>query len=423
MARVTIPATDQFEGEVLDQGGAALNAKASPYKATGDGVTDDTAALQAWLDDVAVHGDGHLPDGVYVTDGSLLLSPDRDIVDTRIRFGAEAWLAPTAGWGLKATGAFKLVLDKPKVRLNTGTTATRGIWIVDSRWPEVHKPVIWAYAEIPSGFIGIDVDDNSYWAEIQFPVMRKNSGSIVSNFAKGVRFRDQSNAGTVWGGSLNHCDDGVYVDGSNACAAIRTAFEDCTDGVEFAESSIAPGTTNGGLVLGCRFETVTNDVNISATTVVSNGSPFQVVDTIYSSNNLILNPNGQPLRSEYRGAVRIRDNDQAFELRNGDVRFRDNTGHGHIESNGNIEIIPDFDNNGAGAFRVRDANGGALRIVSDPTGLGFFGVATVAKPTTGVAEAAFVENAGGTAVNVDSTFGGYTIQQIVQALRNLGLLT
>jgi len=46
----------------------------------------------------------------------------------------------------------------------------------------------------------------------------------------------------------------------------------------------------------------------------------------------------------------------------------------------------------------------------------------IVQPTTGVAEAAFTENAGGTAVNVDSTFGGYTIQQVVQALQNIGLL-
>lgn len=40
----------------------------------------------------------------------------------------------------------------------------------------------------------------------------------------------------------------------------------------------------------------------------------------------------------------------------------------------------------------------------------------------GTAEAAFVENIGGTAVNVDSTFGGYTLQQIAQALREQGIL-
>jgi hypothetical protein len=54
--------------------------------------------------------------------------------------------------------------------------------------------------------------------------------------------------------------------------------------------------------------------------------------------------------------------------------------------------------------------------------LSFYNSTPIVQPTTAVAEAAFVENAGGTAVNVDSTFGGYTIQQIVKALQNLGLL-
>jgi hypothetical protein len=54
--------------------------------------------------------------------------------------------------------------------------------------------------------------------------------------------------------------------------------------------------------------------------------------------------------------------------------------------------------------------------------LSFYNSTPIIQPTTAVAEAAFVENAGGTAVNVDSTFGGYTIQQIVKALQNLGLL-
>jgi hypothetical protein len=54
--------------------------------------------------------------------------------------------------------------------------------------------------------------------------------------------------------------------------------------------------------------------------------------------------------------------------------------------------------------------------------IGFYNATPVVQPTTGVAEAAFVENSGGTAVNVDSTFGGYTIQQVVKALQTLGLL-
>jgi len=54
--------------------------------------------------------------------------------------------------------------------------------------------------------------------------------------------------------------------------------------------------------------------------------------------------------------------------------------------------------------------------------IGFYDATPVVQPTTGITEAAFVENSGGTAVNVDSTFGGYTIQQVVQALQDLGLL-
>lgn len=41
---------------------------------------------------------------------------------------------------------------------------------------------------------------------------------------------------------------------------------------------------------------------------------------------------------------------------------------------------------------------------------------------TSVAEATFVENAGGAVVNVDSTAGGYTFQQVVQALQDKGVL-
>ena len=54
--------------------------------------------------------------------------------------------------------------------------------------------------------------------------------------------------------------------------------------------------------------------------------------------------------------------------------------------------------------------------------LGFWNATPIAKPTTGIAGATFVAGAG-TAVNDASTFGGYTLKQIAQALINMGLLT
>jgi hypothetical protein len=54
--------------------------------------------------------------------------------------------------------------------------------------------------------------------------------------------------------------------------------------------------------------------------------------------------------------------------------------------------------------------------------IGFWNATPIVQPTTAIAESAFVENSGGTAVNDDSTFDGYTLRQVVKALRDAGLL-
>lgn len=62
-------------------------------------------------------------------------------------------------------------------------------------------------------------------------------------------------------------------------------------------------------------------------------------------------------------------------------------------------------------------------LFASPSTIGFFsaiGTPTV-QPTTAIGSSAFVVNAG-TAVNTGSTFDGYTIAQVVKALRTLGLL-
>jgi len=53
--------------------------------------------------------------------------------------------------------------------------------------------------------------------------------------------------------------------------------------------------------------------------------------------------------------------------------------------------------------------------------IGFYNATPIVRPDTGVAASAFVAGTG-TAVNDNSTFGGYTIKQVVQALQNLGLI-
>lgn len=70
--------------------------------------------------------------------------------------------------------------------------------------------------------------------------------------------------------------------------------------------------------------------------------------------------------------------------------------------------------------------GGSLAIAQDlahrGSRVGFFGVTPIARPTTAYTAATFTAG-GGTQVLSNSTFGGYTIGQVVKALRDIGILT
>lgn len=54
--------------------------------------------------------------------------------------------------------------------------------------------------------------------------------------------------------------------------------------------------------------------------------------------------------------------------------------------------------------------------------ISFFNATPIAQPTTASAAATFVQVDTTTAVSTDSTFDGYTLRQVVKAIRNLGLL-
>jgi parallel beta-helix repeat protein len=116
----------------------------------------------------------------------------------------------------------------------------------------------------------------------------------------------------------------------------------------------------------------------------------------------------------------------------------------------NWQIGQDLDANGVKDFYIYDA-GATTRMRISPAGItrffadtlevygdfsaygdvllggssdkiGLYGAAAVARATTGGAAAAFTQNSG-TAVNDASTFDGYTLKQIVKALRQIGVLT
>jgi len=110
----------------------------------------------------------------------------------------------------------------------------------------------------------------------------------------------------------------------------------------------------------------------------------------------------------------------------------------NIFNNGNISIGTNTD----GGFKL-DVNGtvrfqGDLtidtkNIITDTTTgskigtattqkIGFWNATPIVQPTTAVAAATFAAVAGGSTIDTNDTFDGYTVGQVVKALRNLGIL-
>ncbi len=175
-------------------------------------------------------------------------------------------------------------------------------------------------------------------------------------------------------------------------------------GVEWTSSIFLPGTLSVGASIS-QFSsqaTIKDDLEIQ-------GTAPQL--RFYESDNTDQNP-----------WLRIANGSLIFELRTDSGTLQtglatlNSTGLGLGVSPSSLVHLAD-----AGDITVGTTTGTKIGTATSQK-IGFYNATPVVQPTTGVAEAAFVENSGGTAINVDSTFGGYTIQQAVEALQTLGLL-
>jgi hypothetical protein len=116
---------------------------------------------------------------------------------------------------------------------------------------------------------------------------------------------------------------------------------------------------------------------------------------------------------DYTLAQRNGTNAQTYRLYN---TYTDASNYERLSFNWDTNVFK-IKSEAAGSGTVRGIQLGSTS--SEPVAL--FGATPVAQPTTAVGSAA-VAGGGGAAVDDATTFGGYTLAQVVQALQNLGIL-
>ena len=85
-----------------------------------------------------------------------------------------------------------------------------------------------------------------------------------------------------------------------------------------------------------------------------------------------------------------------------------------------VETSEGFDSIKADVISEKTSNTG-VTVAASGEKLGFMGATPVAQPTTGISASAFVANTSGISDDT-ATFGGYTVGQVVAALKALGIL-
>lgn len=271
-----------------------------------------------------------------------------------------------------------------------------------------------------TGATFIDIDTNSILID---------SGRTITNLITVGCSGFNAGAYTETGTVTNHMD-GLNVGISGLSGQALVASNNLSD-----LASAATSRTNLGLEIGTDVQAYDADLaaiaalaNTDGNFIVGNGSAWVAESGATARTSLGLGTTDAPTFAD----LTIASSSPLFTLKptadSQDQRTQ------YQNSAGSLVALSQYTHNTGGSSAIFEwalgASLAAAKMSLDGNGnldiaggLEIAGTQVVgAQQTTGVAEAAFVENSGGAAVNVDSTFGGYTLQQIAQALQNHGLL-
>jgi hypothetical protein len=254
--------------------------------------------------------------------------------------------------------------------------------------------ILWTANSILTEYTGWHQSDGTY------RIITKNNSPLFINIESGLNFAN----GLSTQGGFN--SSGLYVGTGATQNGALTVKGSGGNIASFRNSSNverAVLTNDGDLTISnlftCAFGLISsgsNGLKIGSGLRIKNpedGVMLLQNDNANSFNRLQLGGTTASFSSIKRSGINI------------EVRLADDTGYGGITAGRSTEKT----------LEVLE--------VSGAMGLGFFNTPAINQPTTAIGEATYVSSGGGgSQIRTDDTIGGYTMQQIVQALLDLGLL-
>lgn len=248
----------------------------------------------------------------------------------------------------------------------------------DTRWKIENIPLVSSFANFGDALLRISISGNggtTYNTQYSFS---SNGTLTASTFAGSL-------AGSVAGiGTQIHSAGST----STAPFSYRTTNtgSDITARAYFGSSAVSAGT-----------KTYTFDVNTGIGIGGGNGT-----------------------RQITRASIDIANLTNTAGAETGDLIFSTKPSASAITEKLRISAVGDFTYFDGGNFILGTTTGTKIG-TSTSQKIGFWNATPIVQPTTAVGAANFVGGAG-TAITSTDTFDGYTLQQIVKALRNIGLL-
>jgi len=225
---------------------------------------------------------------------------------------------------------------------------------------------------------------------------------MANEFIARNGFRSQNNSDIT--GSLNVTAGNVLITGSLTVSSSNANQFQVGSNLAFVSSGgdVGIGTTSPSSYLGG-----TNGIAIRQPVY-----PGISLTSVGSTVNWIIYKQPGGYLSFYEGAT---SRERLAIAYTGEV------GVGGSTTAGRLVVYGAGSTSATSTFIVENASAAKTIQCKDDQSIGFFGAATVTQRTTGGASSTYVSNPG-VALNDADTYDGYTIAQVVKALRQLGLL-